>query len=191
MQVRARGVGIFFVAMAIATAGIARADGPEATCRALRSGDRVRVNATLTRFFDAELLRLVRLGLEGRVHVTARLYRHRTFWLDEELDSQSVELSAKKSRSTDSVLLDGRAADLEKIDTETLSLRTTEEGRLVVEVTARLEVVTAQSLRKMTGFLVNGKNDQGEGRGVIAKGVLDAIAGDLRRTAEGKCEVVR
>lgn len=68
----------FALALLSATPGLAAArEPPSATCSARLGGRRVIVNPTLFGFFDADLLRLVRLGLAGRLDVEVAMLRKR------------------------------------------------------------------------------------------------------------------
>ena len=72
------------IALGLGLSGSAAlADGPAATCSATSAGGRVLIDVELERFLDPDLLKLVRLGLEGNLQLELVLLRTRPFWFDE------------------------------------------------------------------------------------------------------------
>jgi hypothetical protein len=170
------------------TATGARAD-PSASCTAERAGDRAEGRVVLSGLFDEELLHLVRLGLQGQIRLEVTLYRHRRFWFDERRALEVRDAVVTWNRDERRYLLDGRGID----DPATLtiapvSLRALGKGDHYLEVTARLEVVTAKSLGQMAKWLVRG-DDRSEEPSPLGRGLVSYVAAGLVRTAATRCRV--
>ena len=182
----------------------ARAEGPEARCSATRVGRRVVVRSEALRFVDAELARLVRLGLTGRVEVELTLYRRRSVWFDARLAApERLRQALTWEARTGALLLDGRPVPaeaggeallpLERV-AFTLDADVREGEDLRVRVAVRLQVVTAQSLGRVAAWLTQrGRaareaEEAGEEDGV-RQGLVATVAEDLTRSAKGVCEV--
>src|SRR5690349_4473094 len=106
-------------ALLAAAVAPARAD---VRCAAVRRGDRVLLDVRLERLFDRELLRLVRLGLAGRLRVRATLFRRRDYWFDDERAARTIE-SVVTFAPPGRFLLDGeREVDPGAIELPRLSL---------------------------------------------------------------------
>jgi hypothetical protein len=59
---------------------------------------------------------------------------------------------------------------------------------LVVQVTVRLQVVTASSLGKVASWLTQGESAENE-RSTVTRNLLRTVAEDLSRRASGRCDV--
>jgi hypothetical protein len=132
-------------------APIARAERPRLRCEAVQLGRRTVARADLMRFFDGEMLRLVRLGLEGRVRLDIRLMRSRTAWFDDVVGSFSQDLAVTWDGERRRYLLNGVAvhpSSLDPLEIDRIPLgRRDRDDDLYVEVSAKLQVVTFSSLR--------------------------------------------
>lgn len=84
------------------------AAAPSLQCSAVFGPTRVLVNVQLRDFFDHELLRLVRLGLEGHLHLDINVVQHRRFWFDETISGRSTEFVFSYLKADDSFWLDQR-----------------------------------------------------------------------------------
>jgi hypothetical protein len=167
-------------------AQIARAD-PQATCAGERAGDRAQVRIRLDRLFDDELLHLVRLGLSGHIHLEVSLYRFRPFWFDERRATETRDLIVTWSRPQDRFTLDGNPlASLTALEVPAFSIRRLASGDHYLEITARLEVVTVQSLGQMATWLVKGHDEEPSRLG---RGLVSYVAAGLVRTASARCAV--
>jgi hypothetical protein len=174
-------------AWAVLFAPPARAD-PAAACAAERAGDRAEGRVVLTELFDAELLHLVRLGLQGQIRLEVSLYRRRRFWFDERRALEVRDAVVTWNRDERRYLLDGRSIDdPATLTISPLSLRSLGKGDHYLEVTARLEVVTAKSLGQMATWLVRG-NDREE-PSPLGRGLVSYVAAGLVRTASARCRV--
>ena len=157
-------------------AGAAKAQ--EVACKAVLAGTRALVDATVHGLLDRELLRIVKLGVAGRLTVEASVTRRRQLWFGHVV-AWSEERGAFE--------LDGRAlADPEHVSLEriALSLGEADDPRAYqVEVVTRLTVVTSGSLGRVADFLA------AESDSALARTLLGAIANDLTRSANGTCPV--
>jgi hypothetical protein len=183
------------LAVALALAAAATRAGAEGAaqvlCRAERAGDRARTELTVIDLFDRDLLRLVRLGLEGRIAVEAILYRRRPLWFDQRLGSETRTQVVAWSRARRTFTLDGVAAEPARMTLAPVVLRAAASGAHYVEVSVRLEVVTAGSLVQVARWLVRGENGAGEGAtpSLLGRSLLSQVAADLARTAQARCPV--
>jgi hypothetical protein len=157
------------------------------------------VNATLGGFFDAELLRLVRLGLAGRLEVDVALQRKRFLMLSESLASERFRATLSYDERSQEFRIDGRGVGNElktlALDRVTLSLRAPPpEGPYTVRVDARLEVVTASSLLQLARFFGGRERDQpaqsDENSGLSGL-LVKSLLQDLARSASGSCPLER
>jgi hypothetical protein len=175
------------VVWAALRAQIARAD-PAASCRGERAGDRAQASVQLTDLFDEELLHLVRLGLRGRIHLEVALYRYRPLWFDERRALETRDLVVSWSRADHRFTLEGVSLPRpSSIELPPLSLRSLGGGRHYLEVSARLEVVTVQSLGQVATWLMQGKDDDEPSR--LGRGLVSYVAAELVRTASARCAV--
>ncbi|MFL5349292.1 MAG: DUF4390 domain-containing protein [Hyalangium sp.] len=189
---QARGLGAaLFAAVGLLASG-ARAEEPRAQCTATLSGRRVVVRPEAQALLTAELERLLRLGLAGRLEVELTLLRRRKLWFDEQVDS--ARLTQVLSFSQGAYLLDGRplssgAAALELERTAWTLEQPPEPGEsFVVQLSVRLQVVTASSLGKVASWLTQGPSAEDE-RSPVTRNLLLTVAEDLTRRASGRCEV--
>jgi hypothetical protein len=166
----------------VATA--ARAD-VGASCVAERTGERAQARLVLTQLFDDELLHLVRLGLRGQIHVEVTLFRRRRFWFDQRRASETLDVVAAWSRGARALTVAGRPVpDPTALTLFPPSLRPLGSGSHYLEISARLEVVTTESLGQMAGWLL-----QGDERSAIGRSLLSYVAAGLVRTASARCPV--
>jgi hypothetical protein len=163
------------------------AKAQEAACKAMLAGTRALVDATVHGLLDRELLRIVKLGVAGRLTVEASVVRKRQLWFGRIVSATSREIALTWSEERSSFELDGRPirdpehASLERI---TLPLGEAEDpGAYQVEVAIRLTVVTTGSLGRAADLLA------AESDSALARTVLGAIANDLTRTANATCLV--
>jgi hypothetical protein len=156
-------------------------------CTAVRRGDRVILAIRLERMFDRELLRLVRLGLAGKLRIQATLYRRRPYWFDDDLATRTIAAVVTHLRPDRWLLDGGREVDPGAVELPALSLGvgTVAAGGHYVRLTARLQVVTTASLGRAASWLT-----RGGGQAVSSRALLNAVVSDLARTAEATCEVV-
>jgi hypothetical protein len=192
LETQARGLCAALVAVVGLLAPRAWADEARAQCTATLSGRRVVVRPEALAFLTSELDRLLRLGLAGRLEVELTLLRRRKLWFDEQVDS--ARLTQVLSFSQGGYLLDGRplpsgATALELERTAWTLKEPPESGAsLVVQVTVRLQVVTASSLGKVASWLTQGESAENE-RSTVTRNLLRTVAEDLSRRASGRCDV--
>jgi hypothetical protein len=187
----------------VATPAVARGE-PSARCRAERAGERAWVTVTLDELMDPELLRLVSLGLPGRLRVEVSLHRRRRLWFDALVAQETRVVGLAWSKPDGALLLDGRRApDPARLELPPSPLRPRSGPPLgaghYVSVNVRLEVVTAASLGEVARWLVarqnRGERREGEGAspsnaGVLPRVLVDYLAADLARTASTRCPVM-
>jgi hypothetical protein len=166
------------------------AEAAEASCKATRAGARARVAVELADLLDRDLFRLVRLGLRGKVTVELRLVqRGRLF--GSTLARAVVEARLVWSAEAQVLLLDERPVEgpprlaLERIS---LEVDAPADAELEVEVSARLQVVTAQSLGDVARWITGGDETKAE-RSAVTRNLLGAVADDLTRSASTSCPV--
>jgi len=110
-----------------APATAATREPPSASCSARLVGRRVIVNAALAGLFDPELLRLVRLGLAGRLEVEIALQRKRLLMFSEALASEHYQATLSYDERSQEFRIDGRGVGAEllslTLDRVTLTLR--------------------------------------------------------------------
>ncbi len=166
-------------------AGAAKAQ--EVACKAVLAGTRALVDATIHGLLDREMLRIVKLGLSGRLTVEASAVRRRQLWFGRVVATTTRELPLTWSEERGVFELDGRALpDPEHVPLEriALSLGEADDPRAYeIEVVTRLVVVTPGSLGRVAGLLA------GETDSALARTLLGAIANDLTRSANGTCPV--
>ena len=176
-------------AWAVLFSAEARGD-PAASCAAERAGDRAEARVLLSELFDGELLHLVRLGLRGQIRLEVTLYRRRRFWFDERRALEVRDVVVTWSREEGRYLLDGRLIDDPGVLTiAPVALRSMGQGDHYLEVRARLEVVTVQSLGQMATWLVKGNDRGDEEPSPLGKGLVSYVAAGLVRTASARCRV--
>jgi hypothetical protein len=166
-------------------AGAAKAQ--EVACKAVLAGTRALVDATIHGLLDQELLRIVKLGVSGRLTVETSVVRRRQLWFGRVVATTTREIPLTWSEERGVFELDGRAlADPEHVSLEriSLSLGEADDPRIYeVEVVTRLVVVTSGSLGRVADLLA------GESDSPLARTLLGAIANDLTRSANGACRV--
>ena len=166
-------------------AGAAKAQ--EVACKAVLAGTRALVDATIHGLLDRDLLRIVKLGLSGRLTVATTVVRRRQLWFGRVVSTTSRDLPLTWSEDRGVFELDGRALpDPEHVALEriALSLGESEDPRAYeVELVTRLVVVTPGSLGRVANLL------QGETDSPLARTLLGAVANDLTRSASGSCRV--
>ena len=166
-------------------AGAAKAQ--EVACKAVLAGTRALVDATVHTLLDADLLRIVKLGVAGRLTVETTVVRKRQLLFGHVVSTTTRELPLTWSEERGVFELDGRAlSDPDHVTLERIALPLGEREdpkAYEVEVVTRLVVVTQGSLGRVAGFL------QGESDSALARTVLGAIANDLTREAKGSCAV--
>jgi hypothetical protein len=166
-------------------AGAAKAQ--ELACKAVLAGTRALVDATVHGLLDRELLRIVKLGVSGRLTVEASVVRRRQLWFGRVVAATTRELPLAWSEERGVFELDGRPlADPEHVSLEriVLSLGEANDPHVYdVEVVTRLVVVTPGSLGRVAHLL------EGESDSALTRTLLGAIANDLTRSANGICRV--
>ena len=166
-------------------AGAAKAQ--EVACKAVLAGTRALVDATVHGLLDRELLRLVKLGVAGRLTVEASVVRRQTLWFGRVVAATAREIPLTWSEERGAFELDGRALpDPENVSLEriALSLGEADDPRAYeIEIVTRLTVVTRGSLGRVAGLLAGGSES------ALARTLLGAIANDLTVSASGTCPV--
>lgn len=189
---RARAAAAFALALAALASPRARADEPSASCQAHLAGGRALVSVTLGGFLDPELLRLVRLGLDGRLRVSAIVYRDRGLWFDAREGEQQRSARLSFARARGRFLLDGREVEPRRpIALEPLSVwldRAPRAGeRHHVDLEVRLEVVTTQSLGRVATWIADPEDRRDRAPGLLSRNLLATVAGDLERVGAATC----
>ena len=163
------------------------AKAQEVACKAVLAGTRALVDVTVQGLLDRELLRIVKLGIAGRLTVEASVVRRRQLWFGRVVAASTREIPLTWSEERGTFELDGRALpDPEQVALERIALPLGESAdprAYQVEVVTRLVVVTPGSLGRVAGFLA------AESDSALARTLLGAIANDLTRSASGACTV--
>ena len=166
-------------------AGAAKAQ--EVACKAVLAGTRALIDATIHGLLDQELLRIVKLGVSGRLTVEASVVRRRQLWFGRVVAASTRELPLSWSEERGAFELDGRPLpDPAHIPLERIALSLGEPddpGAYQVEVVTRLVVVTPGSLGRVAHLL------EGESDSALTRTLLGAIANDLTRSASATCPV--
>ncbi len=192
LRAQARGLGAALVAAIGLLAPGAWAEEPRARCTATLSGRRVVVRPEAQAFLTPELDRLLRLGLAGRLEVELTLLRRRKLWFDAQVDSAHVTQVLSFSQGV--YLLDGRPLSPEATALElertawTLEDPPESGDSFTVQLSVRLQVVTASSLGKVASWLTQGESAEDE-RSAVTRNLLRTVAEDLTRHASGRCDV--
>lgn len=157
----------------------------EAACKAMLAGTRALVDATVHGLLDRELLRIVKLGVAGRLSVEASVVRKRQLWFGRVVSTTTRELPLTWSEEHGLFEVDGRPIrDPENATLERIALPVSDPGdpgMYQVEVVTRLTVVTTGSLGRVAGLLA------AETDSALARTLLGAIANDLTRSASATC----
>jgi hypothetical protein len=181
-----------FAALAALANAADCAEGPSGSCRATAAGRRILVHVQLEQLFPPELLRLVSLGLTGRVQVEVELVRHRPLWFSRRVARESVELLVSRHPSGEGFLLDGDRllanADTLSLERIELAFDGDEPEKHEAVVRVQLRVITAASLGKMATWVAGGEGKREE-RSALSAGVLSLLADELSRTLELSCAV--
>jgi hypothetical protein len=183
--------------LVLLSGGSAFADGPRsplARCSALLANGRALVDVAAEHLFSDELVRLVRLGLTGRVQVEVALIRHQPFWFDAVVLEERRELAVAAMVEGGGLLLDGsrELREWDRIQLDRLVFRPQSEvlpeeiDRYRVEVKVKLQVITAASLRGVAQWIASGRKEE---QGAVSRRLLDAVANDLTREASARCDV--
>jgi hypothetical protein len=166
-------------------AGAARAQ--EVACRAVLAGTRALVDATVNGLLDRDLLRIVKLGLSGKLTLETTVVRRRHLWFGRVVARTAREVPLAWSEERGVLEVDGRPiANPEHISLERIVLALGESedpSTYQVELSTRLVVVTQSSLGRVAGLL------SGDSDSPLSRTVLSAIANDLVRSASTTCAV--
>lgn len=190
-----RAAGLLFALSLCLAAGTALADGPEARCRARYANGRVLVDVDLHRFLDVELLKLVKLGLEGHFRFELQLVRERPLWFDEPIADEWAESTLRYDKPQSRLVLDHRreVRDPVRLDLDRLVIAPPdpldEEGRYRVELRATLQVVTPASLGRVAAWIAGRNRPQEEESSQLSERLMRAVADDLAREATCRCDV--
>lgn len=167
---------------------------PQGFCQARKVPyGRALLDISIKDLINPDLLRLIQLGLSGSVHMEIVLWQSRRMWFDKSLHSDSRDLAITWS-STDNVLIVGErpTPNLEWITLDPITFRSPSANImgtvLYVEVNLRLEVVTTESLKKLTYWMVGQKQPQ-TNPSIVPTAILRAIANDLSREVRIRCHV--
>jgi hypothetical protein len=171
---------------------LARAERPSARCSAVQQGRRTLAGVQLAHFFDRELLRLIRLGLEGHITVRLTLMRRRTAWFDDVVLTVEQDLVVTWDKDEriyriNDVPID--AAALDPLAFERISLGRRDgniAGTHYLEVSVELQVVTVKSLLHAAGWVAGGSPARAD---VVSTRVARAVVEDLTKKARTSCEV--
>lgn len=183
------------------SAGSAFADGPRsplARCSALLANGRALVDVAAEHLLSDDLVRLVRLGMTGRLEVQVTLIRRQPFWFDAVVLEERRELAVSAAvASGDLLLLDGtrELREVDRVQLDRLALRPPERvepeevRRYRVEVKVHFQVITAASLRDVARWIASGGKREEEQQSVISRRLLEVVADDLTREASARCDV--
>lgn len=182
---------------AFLSGGTAFADGPRtplARCSALLASGRTLVDVAVEHLFSEDLVRLVRLGLTGRVRVEVTLLRRQPFWFDAVVLEERRELTVSAVAAVGGLVLDGtrELREVDRVQLDRLALRPRpavepeEVRRYRVEVKVHFQVITAASLREVAQWIASGGEQE---QGAVSKRLLEAVANDLTREASASCDV--
>jgi hypothetical protein len=167
---------------------------PSVTCQAQVVGDRVLATISLHGFVEEETLRLLRLGMRGRVRVDAAVLRRRWGVFEEAAATRVVEAQLSSTPEKQDLLLDDRTRlppsgplTLERLALR-LSDRDAANGRLSLRATVQLQVVTISSLSKVAAWATESSSDDAPSS-LLTRGLLAAVVNDLTRSAECTCSV--
>jgi hypothetical protein len=175
----------------LVAASTAYAAGPTARCDAVQQGKRTLATVEIAQFFDKELLRLVRLGLEGRVKVKLVLVKRRTMWFDDDVMKVTRVFVVTWDKKRRVYLLDGTpiaATTLDSLLLDRIPLGRRDSataGSHYVEVDIELEVVTVASMMTAARWVTGGADD-GD---MITTQLAKAVVADLTRNASTSCDV--
>ena len=175
-------------------ASAAARERPSASCQAQIVGDRVLATVSLRAFVEDETVRLLRLGMRGRVRTDAAVLRRRWGVFEQTAAARVIESRLSAAPDTQDLLLDERTRlpATGPITLERVALRLSERdaaaGRFSLRVTVQLQVVTMSSLSKVAAWATESKDDDASSS-LLTRGLLAAVVNDLTRTAECTCDV--
>ncbi len=188
--------GALIVALACGLS-VRRTDAAEraaAECQAQLLGDRILATISLRGFVEEETLRLLRLGMRGRVRVDAAVVRKRWGVFEHTAAARVVEAQLSSARDKQGLLVDDGtpvpAAGPIRIERVALRLkeRDVPADRLVLRATIQLQVVTVSTLSDAAAWATESSDDDASSS-LLTRGLLAAIANDLARSAECSCAV--
>lgn len=179
------------------SAGSASADGPRsplARCSALLANGRALVDVAADHLLSDDLVRLVRLGMTGRLEIQVTLIRRQPFWFDAVVLEERRQLEVTALVAGKGLLLDGtrELREVDRLELDRLVLRPRPEvlpeevDRYRVEVKLRFQVITATSLQQVARWIASGDQEE---QGAVSRRLLDAVASDLTREASARCDV--
>ncbi|MFH0898999.1 MAG: hypothetical protein V2A73_00060 [Pseudomonadota bacterium] len=174
--------------------GNAHAAPPEVKCVARVLGSRTIAGAQILHFFDPTLIRLIRLGLEGRIDVNIDLMQRRRFFFDRLLASASISWAIVYEPTAGVFLVNGKQLSEDRLDR--LELPGISLGRdliaprnsYYVTVSARLQVATTASLGRMARWIIEDSEDEST---LLPSGIISFLADDMARRANNDCELAR
>ena len=175
-------------------ANASAAERASAACQAQVVGDRVLATVTLRGFVEDETLRLLRLGMRGRVRVEATALRRQWGVFERTVATRVQESQLTSAPDKQDLLLDERTRQSAAgpITLERLALRLPERevasSRLTLRVAVQLQVVTMSSLSKVAAWAT--ESSEGDTpSSLLTRGLLAAVVNDLTRSADCTCEV--
>jgi hypothetical protein len=170
------------------------AERAAAECQAQLLGDRILAAISLRGFVEEETLRLLRLGMRGRVRIDAAVVRKSWGVFEHTTAARVVESQLSSARDKQDLLVDNRtrAPAAGPIRFERMALRLKERDvpvdRLILRVTVQLQVVTVSSLSDAAAWATESTDDE-TSSSLLTRGLLAAVANDLTRSAECSCAV--
>jgi len=186
------GNAVLLVVALLALSTAAGAQTPAGTCRASFAGRNVAVHVQVDDLFPSEMLRLVGLGLTGRLQVEIDLVRRRPLWFSRRVARHSLDVAVSRGPGGEGLLLDGEPiADPSRLRLPRIQLPVDgEPDQLEAQVRVQLRVITPGSLGKMAAWVAGGESKQEE-RSALSAGLLSIIADELARSVETSCPVAR
>jgi hypothetical protein len=174
-------------------ASTAQSGSPQANCACRLLGDRAYVDAEVSGLVDAELARLIRLGLEGRIRWQLELVRKR--WLIEErVGERVVESTIRYSGDRGTFLINGggETSDVSNLKLKRISIQAkadlAADRRHELRIRIRLQVVTSASLAHVAAQMVDpSEAGKGQGASLLTRGLVAAVANDLQRDVTATC----
>jgi hypothetical protein len=186
------GAGMAVLLLACLAASAAGASEPAARCQGRRSEDLVVGSVELRGLLDADSLRLLQLGMKGRLHIDAVVVRKR--WGLFEQNAGTSASDAEIGFGAGRLVVDGRPQEGSEgsITLERVAVPLQERGRadqaLTLRVSVRLRIVTASTLSKVAAWATE-SSEEDASSSIITRGLLSAVAEDLTRSAEATCPV--
>jgi hypothetical protein len=167
----------------------------EARCRCQIDGTRASAAVEVGGLVDAEMERLIRLGLVGHLRWELTLSRKRWLWVEQQVGQVTLESSIRFSDERRVFVVEGMGdvADLSRITMETAGLPldapAVHDGRYELRVRAELRVVTAESLRNLAVRMLGGSDDKEESSpsSWVERRLFSAVSTDLQRVTKTTC----